>query len=134
MRSETMGRVGKQTLAGAERDLCAVKGERIVHASGASSSRVPRLDYIPYQSIVRLAGRFELGAAKHGLDNYRQALGDRDYVLERCAHVINHAFKLANKLRGYLPDDGDDDAAAIMWGGAFLCEATEALKKERVIE
>jgi hypothetical protein len=78
---------------------------------------------IPYGALVRLARRFELGAAKHGVDNYRQGLNDREYVLERCAHVACHAMRLASKLRGYLPQDAEDDAAAVAWGGAFLCES-----------
>jgi hypothetical protein len=93
------------------------------HACGSTSSKVPRLDMVPYGALVRLARRFELGAAKHGTDNYRQGLSDPEYVLERCAHVIRHASRLAGKLRGYLPLDAEDDAAAIAWGGAFLCES-----------
>lgn len=99
--------------------------------SGAKSSNVPRLDLIPYQALVRLAGRYEKGLLRYGRENWRKGLTDKDYVLERAAHVLNHAAILIEKLQGLRPDDGDDDAAAVMWGGAFLCEATLALKCER---
>ncbi len=103
--------------------------EPVDHPCGAKSSIVPRFDLIPYSALARLAGRFERGAARYGKDNWRKGLRDKDYVRERAAHVIHHTMRLIGKLDGDIPDDGDDDAAAIMWGGAFLCEATEALKE-----
>lgn len=98
--------------------------------SGAKSSTVPRLDLIPHRALVRLAGRYEKGMKRYGRNNWQKGLTDLDYVLERAAHVLNHASILIEKLQGLRADDGDDDAAAIMWGGAFLCEATFALKCE----
>lgn len=103
--------------------------EMVEYSCGAKSSRVPRFDLIPYEALARLAGRFERGAARYGTDNWRKGTVDPDYVRERAAHVIHHTMRLIGKLDGRIPDDGDDDAAAIMWGGAFLCEATEALKQ-----
>lgn len=107
-------------------------------AGGAvSSSKIPRLDLIPYRSIVRLAARFELGLERHGekawnaLSSNQQVLTDRDFVIARAAHAANHALLLIGKLTGCIPDDGDDDAAAIMWSGACLCEATRALAETK---
>jgi hypothetical protein len=99
--------------------------------SGAKSSAVPRLDLIPHRALVRLAGRYEKGLARYGRNNWQKGLTELDYVLERAAHVLNHTLILIEKLQGLRPDDGDDDAAAIMWGGAFLCEATFAMKCEQ---
>jgi hypothetical protein len=82
---------------------------------------------IPREALVRLARRYELGLVKHGKDNWRQGIEDREYTVERAGHVIDHALKLIDKLEGREPDDGDDDAAAIMWGGAFLCVASKKL-------
>lgn len=106
-----------------EHDLAAKNKDIFRHACGSTSSRVARLDMIPHGALMRLARRFELGAAKHGMDNYRQGLNEHEYVLERCAHILNHTYRLIGKLRGYIPQDGEDDAAAVMWGGAFLCES-----------
>lgn len=108
-------------------------GEKFVaSAKGATSSRVPRVDLIPYRAIVRLAARFEYGLQRHGLDNWRKGLGDEEYMLERAAHVALHALQFINKRRGYLLDDGEDDIGAILWGGAFLAEAIEHIKPKTI--
>lgn len=103
--------------------------ETVTHACGAKTSDCPRLDLIPYNALVRLAARFKKGEERYGHNNWRGGLTDKSYVLERAAHVLNHTLLLIGKLEGTIPDDGDDDAGAIMWGGAFLCEAMEALEK-----
>ena len=100
--------------------------EKILHACGSTSSKVPRLDYIPRIAAEKLAERYALGAVKHGKYNYKQGLTDKEYVLERCAHIIEHTMKYVEELEGLVPPSGDDNAAAIMWGGAFLCEADAA--------
>jgi hypothetical protein len=99
--------------------------------SGAKGSKVPSLDLIPYRALCRLAARYEHGTEKYGRDNWRKGLTDRQYIRDRAAHVMNHTARLIAKLDGHLPEDGDDDAAAIMWGGAFLCEAEFALECEQ---
>ena len=107
--------------------------EKILHACGSTSSKVPRLDYIPRIAAEKLAERYALGAIKHGKYNYKQGLTDKEYVLERCAHIIEHTMKYVEELEGLVPPSGDDNAAAIMWGGAFLCEADAAMEEERFI-
>ena len=99
----------------------------ITHESGAKTSESARLDLLPYHGLVRAAARFAKGERRYGHDNWRKGLTNRSYVIERAAHVMEHAAKLIAKLKGHLPDDGDDDAGAIAWGGMFLCEAMEAL-------
>lgn len=104
--------------------------EKVVFQSGASSSKIPRFDMIPRSALVRLAKRFELGNEKHGPRSWNalqnnQALQDKDWIIARAAHVIDHALKFMAKYTGQMPDDGDDDASAIMWGGTCLCAATE---------
>lgn len=101
----------------------------IQHACGAGTSSCPRFDLIPANALIRLAFRYEKGL-KYGKDNWRKGLTDRDYVLERLAHGINHLIILREKIEGRLPWSEDDDAAAAMWAGAFLCEATEAMKRK----
>lgn len=106
--------------------------DKITSSCGATSSKIPDLAQIPLHALERLAARYELGAIKHGKNNWRQGIGNTNYTIERAAHVIYHAYKLINKLEGIIPDDNDDDAAAIMWGGAFLCESTNALQKKKL--
>ena len=94
----------------------------------ATSSKKPRLDRIPHQALIRLAARYELGASIHGEDNWCKGLDDPTYVLDRISHTINHCYNIVAKIKaGGLPaiKEGDDDAAAVMWGGAFLCEASK---------
>jgi hypothetical protein len=96
---------------------------------GALSSPAPSFDSIPYTALRRLTARAAEGATKYkDSDQWREGIGDVAYAIERANHVIDHAFKLIGKLKGQVPDDGDDDAAAIMWGGMVLCESTEAMK------
>jgi hypothetical protein len=84
---------------------------------------------LPYHGLCRAAARFEKGEARYGHDNWRKGLTDRRYVIERLGHVMHHTALLIAKLEGYVPDDGDDDAGAIAWGGLFACEALEQLRK-----
>jgi hypothetical protein len=83
--------------------------------------------------MIALAERFELGQAKYGekawnAGSSQACLSDREFVIARAAHVVDHALKLIAKLHGALEDDGDDDAGAIAWAGMFLSEAVRELK------
>ncbi len=105
--------------------------------SGAASSKCPRFDYIPRQALIRVAQRFELGVKNLGdrawnATSANQApLTDREFVIARATHAIDHATKLIDKLiKGEHLIDIDDDAAAIAWAGLFLCEATYAITEE----
>lgn len=113
------------------------KPEEISFADGTfKSSKQPNFKYIPYHSLVRLAARFDLGierkkgAAWNALSKNQSALVDLEVVIERCSHAAHHAMKLKAILAGEIPDDGDDHAAAIMWSGSFLCEATRSLDRD----
>jgi len=112
---------------------------KVSFPSGATSSRIPRYDLIPYAALIRVAGRFALGEVNHGPKSWnalssQAALEDREFIIARAAHVIHHAYKLIAKLSGQLPEDDDDDAAAIAWGGVFLCEATKNKLKDAINE
>ncbi len=105
------------------------KTEKVIFKSGASSSKIPRFDLIPRVALIALAHRYELGIERHGTRAWnvsspdQSPLEDIDFLTARLAHVIDHATKAIDKLHGRLPDDGDDDAAAIMWGGSVLAAA-----------
>lgn len=110
--------------------------EKVIFKSGASGSKVPRLDYLPHHALHRIAKRFEIGVEIHGErawgpDRNDHFLTDRDWAIARAVHVIEHGYSLIHKLRTGKPlMTGDDDAAAIGWGGMCLCEATRALDAE----
>lgn len=104
--------------------------EELVRTScGATASRKPRFDLIPLGGLTAVADRFELGLEKHSKNNWRKGIGDRDWCIARLNHVINHALTMIGKLEGQLPDDGDDDAGAIAWGGIIVSECSRGLLK-----
>lgn len=100
--------------------------EIVIASSGARASACPDFTAIPKSAITALAERIDLGAAKHGRDNYRKGLADKEYIRARLSHVIRHAFTLAAKLDGREPWNEDDDIGALLWGGMFLAEARDA--------
>jgi hypothetical protein len=101
-----------------------VSDQTTTHECGAKTSACPRLDLIPYEANVRMAERFEVGLKRYGRDNWRKGLTDEDYVAERIAHMMNHGARFLAKMQGRMPDDGEDDAGAILWAGAFLAART----------
>ncbi len=103
-----------------------------------TSSKIPALHLIPTEALLRTAARFELGIERKGADKAWNAcsenqscLSDKQFVLDRIGHVILHALSLRDKVLRNAPLDGDDDAGAIAWSGAFLCCATKALDDDR---
>lgn len=93
-----------------------------------NSSIKPRFGLIPYEAMVALANRYELGEKKHKGKTWNATtdqtiLANREWIISRAEHVIYHAFQYLMKIEGIIPDDGDDDAGAIMWGGSCLSEA-----------
>lgn len=93
-----------------------------------NSSVKPRFALIPSHALEALAARFELGEEKHKGKTWnaladQKALENRDWILSRAEHAIYHIYRYIGKMEGLIIDDGDDDAAAIMWAGTVLSEA-----------
>jgi len=92
----------------------------------ATSSKIPNFKLIPRRALLALIKRFELGVERHGdkawnaLSKNQEALEDKEFLLERAQHAMDHASKLIAIATGQMEDDGDDHAAAIMWAGACL--------------
>lgn len=109
--------------------------EIVMAAGQVSSSAIPGLHRIPTEALVRLAQRFDLGVERKGdkawnaVTANQQVLADREFILHRIGHVVIHALKLRDKILRGAPMEGDDDAGAIAWAGAFLCCATKALSQ-----
>lgn len=113
--------------------------EQVPFAGGlAASSKIPPLHLIPTVALECLANRFQKGIERKGdkswnaLSANQSILTDREFAIERTAHVIQHAMKLRDKLLSGedLPGD-DDDSGAIMWAGAFFSCVGAALTKEK---
>ncbi len=93
-----------------------------------TSSKKPRFGMIPYGALEALAERFDMGHKKHGENSWnaltnQAGLEDEAWVISRAEHIIHHVYQYLLKLKGLIPDDGDDDAGAILWGGCVLSEA-----------
>lgn len=102
----------------------------VQHPSGATSSKVSDYAQIPKHSLDRLAARFQLGERVHGRGNWKKGLESKSYLIDRLNHVICHVYALIEEIeRGEL--SSDDNAAAIMWGGMYACEATRVLFLEQ---
>lgn len=109
--------------------------------SGVTSTRQTRLSLIPHAGLVNAAKRFELGLEKHGekswnnLSDNQTALQDRDWLIERCSHAIEHCYRLIDYLHKDFGmsenfDVAEGDAGAIAWCGLVLGEALNGRKKE----
>lgn len=99
----------------------------------AQSSASPDLQYLSTEALFRLADRCTLGVKNKGdkawnaISKNQEVLADREFVLNRLSHGIKHLLLLRDKIQAGKPMEGDDDAAAVMWTGMFLCCATKAL-------
>lgn len=103
-------------------------GEEMQQFNVTTSSKKPRFAMIPYAALGALAERFDMGEKKHGDKSWnaltdQTAMKDEAWIVSRAEHIIHHAYRYLLKLKGLIPDDGDDDAGAIMWGGCVLSEA-----------
>lgn len=99
---------------------------------GGSSSPCPRFALIPAAALAALAERFEYGEktrqaagkkAWNALTPNGEEMLTKEFITNRLEHVIKHAYAALQKLHGVIPDNGDEDAGAIMWGGALLADA-----------
>lgn len=114
--------------------------EQVLMAGGkAASSKGPPLHLIPTEALVGLAERFELGVIRKGDNSWNAVsknqaiLTDKEFLIERCSHIIHHALKLRDQLvRGELPGEETikDNAGAVAWGGAFMLCAAKALAED----
>jgi hypothetical protein len=84
---------------------------------GATRSEKPeRRELIPKAAIDALARRLALGAAKHGVNNWRK--GGEEFRLATLNHLLDHIFE-------YLERGGQENIDAIICNAAFLCEYEE---------
>lgn len=105
---------------GAGMNVGAALDDRHTFASGAmSSGKKPRYDLIPLWALERIARRFELGAIKYGEDNWQKGARDRDFIIDRINHAIEHLYLLCELVKNDQWTD-DDDAAAVILNSIFV--------------
>lgn len=101
--------------------------------SGAKSSgNKPWYHLIPFFSFMpRLAARYEMGVRHgYGEDGWKSGLTDRDYIMDRANHTLEHLARAVDDLRNNRLHPPDDDLAGAMWGVVFLMSAQEALRAQ----
>lgn len=113
---------------------------QVDYAGGlAASTKIPHFHLIPTVALEALAERFEKGIERKGdkawnaISSNQQILTNREFAIERISHIIHHCMKLRDKLTADdnpFADGDDDDAGAIVWGGAFLCSVRQAMKEK----
>jgi len=114
--------------------------EKLEFKSGTASTKQIRLSLVPHQGLLNAAARFELGLEKHGakawnnLASNQEALKDEEWLIERCSHVIEHAYRLIDFLTHKTSsiDEALGDAGGVAWGGLVLGEALMRAKKETI--
>jgi hypothetical protein len=116
-----------------------VEPETITFQSGKVSTKIAPLHLIHPAALRALAQRHGRGVRTKGIDgawnacskDQDKALKDREFVIERLAHGIDHCYKAIARLNGQLPpldkeEAGDGgDAGAIMFAGALLAAFEE---------
>lgn len=75
--------------------------------------KAERRELIPKTAVDALARRLALGAAKHGVNNWRK--GGPEFRLATVNHLLDHIFE-------YLENGGSENTDAIICNAAFLCE------------
>lgn len=98
-------------------------------SSGAASSGMkPRYDLIPPFALKRIAERFSLGAAKYGDNNWMKGVNDREFILDRLNHAVEHLYNVINGIH-HPVDSNDDDLAAVILNCIFAMAYEETRDK-----
>lgn len=95
------------------------------YEGGATRSvKQERRELIPKTAMDALARRLAMGAAKHGVNNWRK--GGEEFRLATVNHLLDHIFE-------YLENGGSENTDAIICNAAFLCEyeARESYKGDK---
>ncbi len=130
--------VGSSYCEECHNDKPAQHPEQVPMAGGkVASSKGPPFHLIPTVALVGLAERFALGEERKGDkawnagSNNQECLKDKDFLIERCSHIIHHAMKMRDILVGKKQEETlYENAGAVAWAGAFFLCAAEALKEE----
>ncbi len=84
------------------------------------SEKAPGYHLVPLDSLKRVAKRFDLGAEKHGANNWKKSIPNRLHAHAFCLEAYNHMLEHQRKMiAGEDPDD--DHLGAIGWCVAVLC-------------
>jgi hypothetical protein len=96
------------------------RDDKHTFSSGASSSGMkPRYDLIPSWALERIAKRFAEGAKKYGENNWQKGVTDKEFIIDRMNHMVEHLYKKIEAVRaGEI--NPDDDMAAVILNAIFV--------------
>lgn len=111
------------------------KDDRHVFSSGAmSSGKKPPYTAITRECLERFALQRGYGDDKYGVDNWMRGARDKQFILDRINHGIEHLLILANQVKADDPGSiqpGTDDAAAVCCAAMFVMRwQSEQLKHQ----
>lgn len=113
--------------------------DRHAFSSGAmSSGKKPDyaeiFDRCTLLSLQRLTAQRRYGDNKYGKDNWKKGAQDKEFILDRINHVVEHALNLHKQVLAGDPGNwraGEDDAAALMCGAMFVMQFQWELRREQ---
>lgn len=115
-----------------------MKDEKSPHSYTDNLLTFPLRNRIPRDSIIALNNRFIKGEEHYGeqawnsLSDNWEKLDDGKWIVDRFEHALAHLEHFISVLVGRVPDDGDDDGAAIMWFGCLAHEVWMRRKGQRL--
>lgn len=112
--------------------------DRHTFSSGASSSgKKPPYSAITQDCLERFANQRGYGDDKYGVDNWKQGARDKEFILDRINHGIEHLLTLAEQVKAdnsgtWRP--GLDDAAAVCCAAMFVMEWQKMRRQDMMAE
>lgn len=80
-----------------------------------SSERKPGYDMLTLTLLRRAAQRMDLGQANgYAKHNWRKGITDKNYILERLNHAVEHLYKAIHEIDFDAPADDDNLAAVVV--------------------
>lgn len=107
------------------REFAPIESLHTFESGAQSSGKLPPFHLVPIRAVLdRLAPRFGIGAEKYGVGAWRKGLKDREWLLDRANHGLEHYLRMIEKLvRGEATDEGDDDLAGALWALTVIAES-----------
>ena len=117
-------------------------GDVLMAGGKVASSKCPPYHLIPRAALEMLANQCGLGVKRKGskawnaLSDNQDVLLNREFVLERISHGINHLLNSRDRIlnNDFSDMETENDMAAVFWCGMFLCSAADAMMKQKAGE
>jgi hypothetical protein len=89
------------------------------------TAKTSKLDHhlhkIPFAALKRIGSRFKTGDERHGRDNWKYGVDDKDFQEERANHALAHLLEHIDCLMSGRQET-DDNLAAVAWYCCVMME------------